>query len=296
MSRVCKLGFIPPQLPTLAEQPPEGSGWIHEIKHDGFRTIVVIEHRGARAFTRNGYDWTNRYPGIVAAAAALRCRSAILDGEVIVQDERGASDFEALQAALFSRRSPLIFCAFDLLHLNGKDLRDKPLIERRARLKALLGDGAVSPLQFSEEFVGDGAAFFRACAEHRLEGIVSKLANAPYRSGRSKTWLKTKCFAESQLTLLGIDRDRKTGAQRALLAKHENGRLVYAGPAFLALDARDWQLLEDELRRLGEEQPAVSYLRNRNAQWLRPELTVRVKHLACDGYLRHAAVKSISSP
>lgn len=98
MSRVCKFHFIPPQLPTLTEHPPEGSGWIHEVKHDGFRTLLLIEQERARALTRNGFDWSHRYPGIVAAAAALRCRSAILDGEVIVQDERGASDFEALQA------------------------------------------------------------------------------------------------------------------------------------------------------------------------------------------------------
>jgi ATP-dependent DNA ligase len=127
-----------------------------------------------------------------------------------VQDKRGASDFEALQAALRSRRAPLLFYAFDLLHLDGKDIRDWPLLDRRAKLKALIGAGPSSPLQFSEEFVGDAAAFFKACAKHELEGIVSKLASSPYRSGRSKTWLKTKCFAESELTLLGIDRARKT--------------------------------------------------------------------------------------
>ena len=295
MSRVGKLSFIPPQLATLTDQPPEGRGWIHEIKHDGFRTLLLIDREGARAFTRNGFDWSHRYPGIIAEAAALRCRSAILDGEVIVQDERGASDFEALQAALSSRRAPLIFYAFDLLHLDGKDLREKPLIDRRATLKALLADEAASPLQFSEEFVGDAAAFFRACAEHRLEGMVSKMADAPYRSGRTKTWLKTKCFAESELTLLGIDRDRKTGAPRALLAKTERGHLVYAGPAFIALDRDARETLEAKLAELVQDRPALSWLRNRNARWIRPELTVRVKHLACDGYLRHAAVKSLAS-
>jgi bifunctional non-homologous end joining protein LigD len=135
----------------------------------------------------------------------LNCQSAILDGEVIVQDRRGASDFGSLQAALRARRAPLIFYAFDLLHLDGKDLRERPLIERRAKLRALIGSDA-SPLQFGEEFVGDGAAFFRTCAEHRLEGTVSKLANSPYRSGRSKTWLKTKCFTLSDLTLAPVAR------------------------------------------------------------------------------------------
>jgi bifunctional non-homologous end joining protein LigD len=213
---------------------------------------------------------------------------------VVVQDKRGASDFEALRGALSSRRGKLLFYAFDLLHLNGKDIRNRPLIERRAKLKTLLGEDASSPLQFSDEFVGDGAALFRACAEHRLEGIVSKLANSPYRSGRSKTWLKTKCFAESELTLLGIDRDRKTGAQRALLANSECGRLFYAGPAFITLGGAEREKLEARLEDLRQERPALSWLRNRNARWFRPEVTVRVKHLAGARLLRHAAVKSIA--
>jgi DNA ligase D-like protein (predicted ligase) len=204
MSRVCRLGFIPPQLPSLTDQPPEGAHWIHEVKHDGYRTMLVAERGNARAYTRNGHDWSDRYPGIIAAARKLPCLNAVLDGEVIVQDAHGVSDFEALQAALRSRTAPLIFYAFDLLHLDGKDLRETPLIERRAKLPKLLGMHPASPLQFSEEFVGDAAAFFRACAAHELEGIVSKLATSRYRSGRSKTWLKTKCFAESELTLLGI--------------------------------------------------------------------------------------------
>ena len=108
------------------------------------------------------------------------------------------SDFEALQAALRSQPARLIFYAFDLLHLDGKDLLDRPLVERRAKLQTLLDRDLESPLQFSEEFVGDAAAFFRACAAHELEGIVSKLATSRYRSGRSKTWLKTKCFTESE--------------------------------------------------------------------------------------------------
>jgi DNA ligase D-like protein (predicted ligase) len=194
MARVRRLGFIPPQLPSLTDQPPEGAEWIHEVKHDGYRTMLVVEHGTARAYTRNGHDWSDRYPGIIAAARKLPCRSAILDGEVIVQDARGVSDFEALQAALRSQPAQLIFYAFDLLHLDGKDLREKPLIERRTKLKRLIEQDPDNRIQFSEEFIGDAAAFFHACAAHELEGIVSKLATSRYRSGRSKTWLKTKCF------------------------------------------------------------------------------------------------------
>src|SRR6516162_4892225 len=126
--------------------------------------MLVIERSTAHAYTRNGHDWSDRYPGIIMAARKLPCRAAILDGEVIVQDGRGVSDFEALQTALRSKSANVVFYAFDLLHLDGKDLRERPLIERRAKLKRLIAGDSKSQLQFSDEFVGDAAAFFRACA------------------------------------------------------------------------------------------------------------------------------------
>ena len=117
------------------DQPPSGDGWIHEIKHDGYRTLLVLDRGSVRAFTRNGHDWSDRYPGIVASAARLGCRAAILDGEVIVQDPRGASDFGALQQALRHWSHELIFYTFDILHLDGIDLRALPLVDRRAKLR-----------------------------------------------------------------------------------------------------------------------------------------------------------------
>ena len=136
------------------------------------------------------------------------------------------------------RPDSIILYAFDLMHLNGKDLRQEALLERRAILKALLGSDEESRIQFSEEFDGDGDAFFNACAQHGLEGIVSKQALAPYRSGRTKTWLKTKCFTKSTFVVIGTDRDRKTGALRALLAHNDGAGLNYAGAAFIALSER----------------------------------------------------------
>jgi len=134
-----------------------------------------------------------------------------------VQDEHGVSDFEALKSAIRWRPQSLILCAFDLLHLNGKDLRQLTLLERRGKLKELVP--SEHPFLFSEEFTGDAAAFFQACADHQLEGIVSKLASSKYRSGRSKTWLKTKCFTEGSFVIIGTARDRKTKAPLALLAQ-----------------------------------------------------------------------------
>ena len=129
------LEFIEPQLATSVDHPPLRAGWIHEVKHDGYRTILIIERQKARAHTRNGFDWTDRYSGITKAAAQLDCRAAIIDGEIIVQNERGGSDFDALKSAIRWQPQRRVFCAFDLLHLNGKDLRDRPLVERRANLK-----------------------------------------------------------------------------------------------------------------------------------------------------------------
>src|SRR5262245_21236709 len=234
-----QLRFIEPQLASLAGQPPEGKHWIHEIKHDGYRSQVVIERGQVRVFSRNGHDWSDRYPSIVQAAANLRCKSAIIDGEAIVQNGDGASDFEALQSAM--RRNPhsIILYAFDLMHLDGKDLRQETLLERRAYLQALVGDDDESRIQFSDEFDGDGATLFKACGEVGLEGIVSKQAIAPYRSGRSSTWLKTKCFTESTFVVVGTDRDRKTGALRALLARSDAFGLIYAGAAFIALPGEE---------------------------------------------------------
>ena len=125
------LDFIPPQLATAVDHPPPRAGWIHEVKHDGYRTQLIIERGKARAYTRNSFDWTDRYQRIAKAASKIGCRSAIIDGEIIVQNKNGGSNFEALKSAIRWRPQTLIFGAFDLLHLNGKELRDQPLMERR---------------------------------------------------------------------------------------------------------------------------------------------------------------------
>jgi bifunctional non-homologous end joining protein LigD len=296
MSRIdVRLGFIQPQLLTSVGQPPHGDEWLHEVKHDGYRTLLVVEGKQARAYTRTGLDWTSRYPGIVSAAAKLNCRSAILDGEVVVQDERGASDFDALMSAIRWNPHKLIFYAFDLLHLDGKDLRDRPLLERRAKLNKLLGLDEASPLQLSEEFIGDAAAFFRECAAYGLEGIVSKLASSRYRSGRSKTWLKCKCFTESSFVIIGTDRDRKTGAMLALLASADRQGLAYAGVAFIALSGNERDELRIRLENMKSSQCPLARLRMPTAQWVKPKLLARVRHLAAAKHLRHATVRGITS-
>src|SRR6187455_737302 len=285
------LEFIRPQLATAVDYPTPRAGWIHEVKHDGYRTVLIIERRKARAYTRNGFDWTERYPGPTKAAAKLDCRSAIIDGEVIVQDEHGVSDFEALKSAILWRPQSLILCAFDLLHLNGKDLRQLTLLERRGKLKELVP--SEHPFLFSEEFTGDAAAFFQACADHQLEGIVSKLASSKYRSGRSKTWLKTKCFTEGSFVIIGTARDRKTKAPLALLAQANPQGLRYAGSAFIALSGIERAELSARLHKIARS--PIPKLRFHDAQWVKPQLVARVRHLAGAKYLRHGTVRGFTS-
>jgi bifunctional non-homologous end joining protein LigD len=255
---------------------------------------VLVERGKARVFTRNGYDWSDRYHSIVRAAANLRCGLAIIDGEAIVQNGEGAADFKALRSAM--RREPhnIILYAFDLLHLDGRDLRQQTLTERRTQLENLILADDESRIQFSEEFHGDGNALFKACAERELEGIVSKHALAPYRSGRSKTWLKTKCFTQSTFVVVGTDRDRKTGALRALLAHKDSAGLSYAGAAFIALAGEERTRFFAELERLATSWAAFNSSRLMDVKWCHPKLVVEVKHLAGTKTLRHATVKSLT--
>jgi bifunctional non-homologous end joining protein LigD len=185
-----KLAFVPPALPTLVADSPAGADWLHEVKHDGYRAISVVEDGRARIFARRGHDYTARMPSIAEALAGLPCRSAVIDGEAVILAEDGVSDFFALHAALARQHAPdAQLVAFDLLQLDGEDLRDRPIEERRAKLADLI-DGAGLAIQFSHEVDGDGPEVPRAAPEHGLEGIVSKRRGSAYRSDRVKSWVK----------------------------------------------------------------------------------------------------------
>jgi bifunctional non-homologous end joining protein LigD len=168
-------GFVEPCLPTLAKKPPSGANWIHEIKHDGFRIMARRDSGGVRLITRNGHDFSTRFPFIALAVNALSAKSCLIDGEAIVTNENGLADFNLMR----SRRvnAGAVLCAFDLLELNGDDLRGLPVEKRKRELEKLLREGA--------------HVFKEACALG-CEGIVSKRLGSPYRSGRSDTWIKTK--------------------------------------------------------------------------------------------------------
>jgi len=178
-------GFIDPCLPTLAHTVPDGPLWIHEIKHDGYRFIGRRDGDRVRAFTRRGHDWTDRVPRIAEALAALPVTSVTIDGEAVLCDSAGVSDFDRLRGALARRGSPEVFLyAFDLLELDGHDLRQSPWADRREALVRVLSEVGHG-IRLSEHLDGDGPAMFRHACAMGLEGIVSKRRDKPYRSGRS---------------------------------------------------------------------------------------------------------------
>ncbi|TIS64737.1 MAG: DNA ligase [Mesorhizobium sp.] len=185
-----RLEFIPPQMPTLVEQPPQDEGWVHEAWLDGYRTQIIIDKGGVRLYSKNGRDWTTKYWPI-ALALELPCRAAILDGEVTVSGGRGTPDSPELEAAIWNEPSRLVFVAFDILHLDGSNLAPLPLLQRKQMLWQLVKPGA-GKIHYSEHFESDALAAIRAIEKTGLDGIISKRADSRYESGPSKTWLNAK--------------------------------------------------------------------------------------------------------
>jgi ATP-dependent DNA ligase len=262
------------------------------VKHDGYRTILAVEGAATRAFTRNGHDWTKQYRTIVASAAQLPCWTAIIDGEMVVQDPHGRADFHAMRAALLKEPERLAFFAFDLLMLDGRDLRNEPLHERRRLLQDVVGSADLPQFAFSREVPGTGPEVFAAADTMGLEGIVSKDVNSPYRSGTSLRWLKTKAFGEAEFHIIGLAREPK-GPPVALLARGEPDDLRYAGNAFITLQFDDRDALRAAADFLEVPKPIVKHTGKQKAQWLKPGLIARVRYLRGEEKLRHATVTDV---
>ena len=183
-------GFIEPALATSIEKVPSGERWIHEIKFDGYRVQVHLANEAIKVFTRRGNDWTKRFRKIADDAWHISAGSAIIDGEVVVPAENGTTDFAVLQNELKGKSTKIVLVAFDLLYLNGFDLRGLPLHQRKAHLKKLIAD---TDVQFSESFQVDGREMYAHACKVGLEGVVSKVADSRYHSGRSRDWVKKTC-------------------------------------------------------------------------------------------------------
>lgn len=292
---------IEPCLAKAADRPPAGDNWAYEIKWDGYRVAVHVEpDRKVRVLTRGGYDWTGRFPDIAAAAASLKVDSCILDGEAVVLDEQGRSDFQALQAAVPRQGragAPVIrLCAFDLLYLDGKDYRKRPLSERRQNLETLI-PRKPSAIFLSEEVVADGDAFFRIACGMGLEGIIAKKLNAPYRSGRRGDWLKIKCVQCETFAIVGYRCGRLApgGLARLMLAARRNGRLEYVGSVGTGFNARTATHLIAHLKTIGSDTPPVPIGNRRHARWVKPLLAAEVEFRGwtSERKLRHASYKGL---
>ncbi|TGP40301.1 DNA ligase D [bacterium M00.F.Ca.ET.228.01.1.1] len=225
--------LIAPQLATLVDRPPGGGDWSYEIKFDGYRVMTRIENGIAQIFTRNGHDWTERMPRLAGACNGLPVDDAWLDGEAVVLDSSGRPDFNALQNA-FDRRSTaeIVMFVFDLLWLNGTDLREQPLRVRRTLLRELMQESSSDVLRLSEDFPQDPTSLVASACRMKLEGIIGKRADAPYRSGRSTDWIKLKCNRRQEFVVGGFTRLKGTraGVHSLLLGVHEkDGSLRYAG-------------------------------------------------------------------
>jgi bifunctional non-homologous end joining protein LigD len=230
-------GFITPCDPTLRDRAPDGPGWLHEIKIDGYRAQVHIHHTRITIYSRSGYNWTDHFHQIAHAVRALSGHDLIIDGEATVFGNSGLPDFQALRRELAKRHSErMVYLAFDLLYLDGYDLRRAPLIERKRALQDLLAK-APSKLVYVEHFeVDDGEAVYRHACKLKLEGIVSKRRDSPYRSGRQEIWLKLKCTKSDAFPIV-----EKLGARPRRIAslyvgRRDGDRLIYAGKARSGLD------------------------------------------------------------
>jgi bifunctional non-homologous end joining protein LigD len=215
-------GFIKPQLATLKMNAPSGDQWIHEVKYDGYRIQVHLDRGKVRIFTRNGHDWTKRFARI-AESFPLRS-STIFDGEVVIVHE-GRTNFSELQADLANgRQDRMLFYAFDCLYHNGEDLGPKGQLYRKEVLKSLT-DMLHPPVLYSEHVPGDGQALFKAASRLNYEGIVSKLADAPYRSERTEAWQKIKTIQKGKFPVVGFIKD-PSGIAALYLGKKEGKDLV----------------------------------------------------------------------
>ncbi len=295
-------GFVEPMLATLASAAPQGERWLHEIKFDGYRLQARIEAGRVKLLTRSGLDWTTRFGKAVPAALRdLPVGAAILDGELVVETDAGASDFSALQADLSAGRSDrFAFYAFDLLYLDGYDLCRVPLVERKALLARLLGqEGGI--LRFSSHFDEGGALVLRHACRLSLEGIVSKLRDGPYRAGRGRAWIKSKCSARQEFVVAGYvpSSVSRRAIGSLILGVYENGGLQHVGRVGTGFSAA---VAEDLFRRLERmripDSPFAQRLTAdgaRQARYVRPELVAEVEFRAwtADGHLRHAAFRGL---
>jgi len=292
-----KTGKIPDfkevQLATLVDAAPSGSGWLHEVKYDGYRAMLAVAGSKAKAFTRTGLDWSDRFAPIVEAAAQIDVGSALIDGEVVAFDAKGRPSFSALQDAL-KNGGELNYFAFDLLEQNGDDLTKLGNAERKERLAAVLA-GVETPIHYADHVTSGGEKLLNGLCGEGYEGIVSKRADAPYRAARTRNWLKIKCTRRQEFVILGYIESEKAGRDLRSLAVglNENGKLRYAGRVGTGFDANTRAMLLEKLKPLARKTAAAEVPRAavRGVRWVTPKLVAEVAfaEFTAENVVRHAS-------
>jgi bifunctional non-homologous end joining protein LigD len=302
-------GFVPPQLAQSASAAPSGDDWLHELKLDGYRIQIHVRSAGSKdnknqtvqLLTRKGLDWSARMPDIAVAAKQLPVTSAILDGEAVVLDDRGVSNFAELQAAFQEGAQKYItYFVFDVLHLDGHNMRGLPLKERRRILEQLLKAAEGTPLRLSDGIEGKGAVVFENACTLGAEGIVSKLASSKYVSGRSGTWLKLKCYLEQEFVIGGftLPSNGIVGVGSLLLGYYDSGKLVYAGRTGTGFTQATHRSLRTKLDSLTTKQSQFAEVprdMQRGVHWVKPQLVAQVSFTTWtrDNFVRQAAFKGL---
>lgn len=284
-------GFIPPALATAAGRVPRGERWIHEIKFDGYRVQVHLRDAAVKVFTRRGHDWTNRFRKIASDAWHINAGSAVIDGEVVVPADNGTTDFSVLQNELKGRSTKIVLVAFDLLYLNGRDLRAVPLLERKAAMKKVI-DG--TDVQCSESFEVDGREMFKHACKTGLEGVVSKVRDSRYVSGRVDEWAKVTCAQRETLPIAGFALDGKK-FDGIYVGRRKGNDLMYAGKMDHGFTPEDAKELQNRLKPLiRKTQPYSKRIAHRGT-WVEPSLLAEIEYRAksAEGKLRHPFFKGL---
>jgi bifunctional non-homologous end joining protein LigD len=284
-------GFIEPTLASSIAKVPTGDRWIHEIKFDGYRVQVHLANTEVKVFTRNGHDWTHRFKKIASDAWHIGAGSAIIDGEIVVPAADGTTDFSVLQNELKGQSTKIAMVAFDLLYLNGYDLRKLPLIERKALLKKLVEK---TDIQFSESFEVDGSEMFKHACGIGLEGVVSKVRDSRYNSGRGNDWVKKTCAQRETLPIAGfaLDGNKWDGLY---IGRRKGSELVYAGKVDHGFDTQSAKALRARLTPLiRKSQPYSKRIAHRGI-WVEPQLLAEIEYRAksAEGKLRHPFFKGL---
>jgi bifunctional non-homologous end joining protein LigD len=289
---------LKPELATLVERAPQGE-WSYEIKFDGYRIMARIDHGEVKLFTRNGHDWTHKLPGQAEALAALNLESAWLDGEMVVANEQGVPDFQALQNAFDAGRSAnIVYYLFDMPYLNGVDLREVPVEERRAALATVLKPNKNPLLRFSDAFAENPDALLNSACQMQMEGLIGKRLGSPYVSRRSSDWIKLKCKHRQEFVIVGYTdpKGSRSAFGALLLGLHDrdSGKLRYAGKVGTGFNESTLKSLYEQLIPLKAKKPSVvnppSGVDAKGVHWLKPALLAEIAfaEMTKEGAVRHA--------